>query len=199
MGSGPSPCSSVWLQVGLFRSIVLIVGDGCRSAGLVYRSLGTTSTTTSFTSTSFAQLCWWIGEDSGTASAQCNACSLCYVVQRPILIYILVLFILMLILMMINRLALIFTQKNKQEPLVRMMLQLNVQPTRTHIKSCQISSNSMSSSSRQVRLLHTVLHRHSGYTPSEYGLELFTWLTATTSWHMSTPCCYWQKKKTNFS
>jgi hypothetical protein len=36
-------CSLVWFQTSLFRSTVLIIGDGCCSSALVLRSLSMTT------------------------------------------------------------------------------------------------------------------------------------------------------------
>jgi hypothetical protein len=71
--------SLVWFQVSLFRSTVVIIGDGCCSSALVLWGLSTTtshvSTTISSTTISFARLRWWRGEDGGAPSARASVCS----------------------------------------------------------------------------------------------------------------------------
>ena len=70
LGSGPSSCSSVCFQVWLFRSMVLVIGDGCCSDALVLQGLSTTtfhlSTTSSSTLTSFPSF-----GDGGARTAAC--------------------------------------------------------------------------------------------------------------------------------
>jgi hypothetical protein len=78
LGSDRFLCLLVWLYVWLFWSIGLIFGDGCCSSVLVLWGLSMMtshlSTIIRSTTTSFARLHWWRGEDGSIPLARASVC-----------------------------------------------------------------------------------------------------------------------------
>jgi hypothetical protein len=71
-----SVSSDLWFSSSAMvaRSTVLIIGDGCCSGTLVLWDLSMTTSRLS-TTTSFAWLWWWRGEDGSGPSARASVCS----------------------------------------------------------------------------------------------------------------------------